>query len=521
MSTNKLIKNINIEGVEDIIGRKIDLKFDRPLTPNKTSVFIAPNGFGKSTIAKIFKSLNKQNFASTPHLCNSVKFTMSNNDELTADEEKNQIQEKYKMEVIQSGLQAKRIYPYSTAIGIKDVPLLDLVRDKGLVYKFADAKAGIECQTHKFFRNLTTESSFDNYVESKPEYFFNTTSPVGRMIRTEKFKKYVKSFLEQMNLCHKQKKKTAEADLSNWHTQKLDDYPELRSVLKDFKLDKNDIFEIYLFTDFIQIANILRSNEHRAEIKKRRKYLLQKCKENYLKETLNNFLMLDGRITFENKKGKLILKFSNGDIISNGERDIAILVAKATKILLDERDRSDSKDLIIMIDELFDYLDNANIMSAKYYFNLLIDEAKKMKKYIFIIFLTHLDAVHFSHINKKGHTYFFSKDQNYRENKPVASVVCNRYNRDEIEADTISKYFLHYSPECPTNKAVNDKLVEFNNEVLKEIENYKNDYEYCPISLSVFLRKKTEKIIYGQIQDEENKIKFISKKNTTNKIDFF
>ncbi|MFP3547725.1 hypothetical protein SB748_30560, partial [Rhizobium sp. SIMBA_035] len=51
-----MIKKIIIENIKGISNNTFDLD----ITPNKPSILVAPNGFGKSSFALAFKSMNQR-----------------------------------------------------------------------------------------------------------------------------------------------------------------------------------------------------------------------------------------------------------------------------------------------------------------------------------------------------------------------------------------------------------------------------------------------------------------------------
>ena len=104
------------------------------------------------------------------------------------------------------------------------------------------------------------------------------------------------------------------------------------------------------------------------------------------------------------KNNSLVISFTNPKTISNGERDILSFIGHLIKFRV-----SFKKDIgILLIDEVFDYLDGSNLLGVQYLLSLFIDECKKSKKVLFPIILTHLDPIIFKYLllkNMKVHYY--------------------------------------------------------------------------------------------------------------------
>lgn len=82
------------------------------------------------------------------------------------------------------------------------------------------------------------------------------------------------------------------------------------------------------------------------------------------------------------EKDKYSLKINDVQRISNGERDIIVFIANLYKAKgLMTKDNN-----ILIIDEVFDYLDDANMMAAQFYITDLIEQLKSAGKNIFQLY---------------------------------------------------------------------------------------------------------------------------------------
>lgn len=69
-------------------------------------------------------------------------------------------------------------------------------------------------------------------------------------------------------------------------------------------------------------------------------------------------------------------------MISNGQRDILTFISR-----LMECHYKESKACILVIDEFFDYLDDANLVAFQYYISTLIDSYRKIGELYSLFYL--------------------------------------------------------------------------------------------------------------------------------------
>lgn len=124
------------------------------------------------------------------------------------------------------------------------------------------------------------------------------------------------------------------------------------------------------------------------------------------------------------KENSLIVKWPKAHEISNGQRDILNIYNSAFKI----KKSLKKKDCILIIDEIFDYMDDANFITFQYFISTFIDEMKKQKRRIFPILLTHLDPLFFNHFcfNDTKIKVSYLKEPNIKSNKELLKIIYNR-----------------------------------------------------------------------------------------------
>lgn len=102
---------------------------------------------------------------------------------------------------------------------------------------------------------------------------------------------------------------------------------------------------------------------------------------------------------------------------------------------------------ILIIDEVFDYLDGSNLLAVQYYLSQLIDSCKLSRKVLFPIILTHLDPEVFAnyYFNKRK-VHYISSYAKMDVESPIVKMLRLREDRslNNVEKEEIEKYYIHY-----------------------------------------------------------------------------
>lgn len=212
-------------------------------------------------------------------------------------------------------------------------------------------------------------------------------------------------------------------------------------------------------------------------------------------------------------------------MISNGETDLLCFLVMLEKIKYEEI----NKNLILVIDEVFDYLDDANIIVVQKYISSFIKSFTESDKNIFPIIMTHLDPNVFKNYYFSKMKVYYLNDINLTIDDEVRKIITDRKNiTDSSNFDYIGKYYLHYNNETRdlstifSDKGLSNKYDSSekfyrlsNDEMKKYIDNLPCDY----LLVLCALRINIEKYIYECI-DDGYKASFIEEKMTVNKIAF-
>ena len=104
---------------------------------------------------------------------------------------------------------------------------------------------------------------------------------------------------------------------------------------------------------------------------------------------------------------------------------------------------------LLIIDEVFDYLDDANLLVAQHFLLELMKQFKDAGKSIYVVILTHRDPSQFKSFRfKKLHASYISPVENGAEKGclhkiPVDRRRCQREQQHIYEA--VSSHYLHFS----------------------------------------------------------------------------
>lgn len=96
-------------------------------------------------------------------------------------------------------------------------------------------------------------------------------------------------------------------------------------------------------------------------------------------ERLNLFNTTGRSVQTHEERGKLVINFDRASSMSNGERDILSFISNLTKYEIAFKKQVG----ILIIDEVFDYLDGSNMLAVQYYLSQLIDRCKSSGKILF------------------------------------------------------------------------------------------------------------------------------------------
>lgn len=509
--TNITISNIKGFGEQN---NSIDLE----LKPNKVNLLIAPNGFGKTSIAKGFEAINRNRLDLSDELLHheqvqllpaiSLKY---NGETLTANKTANTISTVFDITVINSGLKAtSHVQTYQgrviqrATLDVESIILRSSVPQRQTIdYKITEIRADF-VKNANLLRNIShliCKSGIAGRIIDAKDLFYSI--PKRLVTRLQKFIECQVGTLRSI---------ISNIDENGFdEIEQIEQYREIQKLFADF-LDEDVRLE--RFTLFYQLNWLL--SKKRSNLKSVYLY------ESYVnqRDMYNNIIQSvdsTGRnLKAIETRGKLVVSFPRADTMSNGQRDIITFITSLMKFRLNYNSQ---KKQILIIDEVFDYLDDANIITAQYFLSSLLSESRDN---LYLIIFSHLAESNF-----RG--WVFNKKLNIQYIKPSIAIPSPQIKtfiayRGILKKEKskyynqLSDYYFHYHPHvssidlspCYREKENLKKnwfsKTALHEYIIGELNKYLEDQsEYDPYAVCMGLRYRCEKTIYDQLSSEDEK----------------
>lgn len=541
MPTQTKIKSILIENVRGISSTKF--VFDTPeMLGNKFHLLVAPNGFGKSSFAGAFSCLKPRSLKVPTSLLHNEDETKKSKIEVTysidgfdntvkADENSNSISKIFSVAVINS-----RLKPHATS--------------KSGYQQFAKPTASIIIEPIVLVESIPKRPSPISTLSSKQAFgtagkilpnincFLDNDLLLKGILSLPDIAKFSKKTVwKQLNpIIDKIKSQSGTAaQILAWiGSNKLEEFRGIAELaaITDLLADFSDLTETEKFLVAYQFAKAYEEDakllsDHSAW----RSYLSGKKRcEELLTSVNSNPAWID--VSIKEKKGKLVAEFPAATKMSNGQRDLLSFVAQLMKAEFElSGDRA-----ILIVDEVFDYLDECNLLAAQFYMSRFVERFKLNGAEIFPLFLTHLDPNVFKHsalgLGKKDirKVHLLDKASDSSRRVGIAAMV---KKRDELTLKPyIGKYFFHYHPQNCDQEALFTanglkgswgKSHGFYFYIFEEFKRYlSGEDEVDFVAACVAARIAVEKQAFDQLQELDQKKRFTDEfdKGTSEKLDF-
>jgi len=526
-----MLKVIEIENIKGIDNRKFSLN----ILPNRPSLLVAPNGFGKSSFAVAFKEMNtrrinltEENFHKTnPALQPRIYIEYERPDlslaQLEATATTNTICKEIDHFVINNPIRPKGVgnqFGRATArMEINDIVLVDRIPENvnfGNQYKLVQQRFG---KNAKVLPSLSSFLSNLKIVQKLSENYQALEKANGLKIQSR-----INSIINEIN----DQNGTADI-LTDWITayklndlKKIDFLNTLGNLINEFNLSCNLETKSYL----VAIQLIWLYNNSPNKFKAACSYKNYQSDKNRFEQTLSNFNSTWKGIRARQIGGQLIVKFPEAIHISNGQRDILTFIS----MLFRARKHLKKEVSILIIDEVFDYLDDANLIAAQYYITTFIKDFKKEGKRLYPIILTHLNPIYFKNFAFNNQKVYFLEQSTIQVNKHLAKMLRVRADEsiDEKIKDDISKYLVHFYPTHINRRAdfrslgISEKWGESDNFykfIFSEVENYLKGGVYCPFAVCGGVRVKIEQIAFNKLLIPAAQTAFIATNMTRPKLE--
>ncbi|HML70804.1 MAG TPA: hypothetical protein PKA78_05475 [Macellibacteroides fermentans] len=512
--------------------------FNLEIKPQKINILVAPNGFGKSSISIAFNSLIRGKIKVEENnlhqknntLVPSLSLTLDGIN-LIANPTTNTISSKLTCCTINNRLKVQTISKtyngYTTTKGflsIDSVPIVDSIPEKvSELYRYSDVKSNFGING-KVLPNLSDLFSKKSFLENIQNGFdiFEKFETIKRSTLIDDVKAKIKDINGSKEVIISRILDAFFTDLEN------DDF------YKNFGELFNDVLGESLFEKFslfYQLRFLYKSKkENLLKASRRASYDIFKEKFDLNIQHINT--------TWKDLKSKkegnaLIIEFPHADEVSNGQRDILTFIAQLIKF---QSNLKRGKKYLLIIDEVFDYLDDANVIAAQYYIsNLLKDENYE----IYPIIFTHLDPKYFRNYIFKPSllNVQYLKKVNAVGSESMKNFITYREGLDKNNTrekslyDDLSKYFFHYCPNTidrsadipirPNLKKTWAKDTYLKEYVLDELNKYFSAaIQYDPYAVSLGIRYRIEKVMYDSFADSNEKEEFINTHQTDKKLKY-
>lgn len=530
--------NINSIEITNIKGIQNKL-FIFDIVPNKPNILVAPNGFGKSSFAIGFNSLKsnkieldeKNYFLKDINNRPSLTLTLTTNQKLVANDTQNTISELFDIFVINNQTEPKSVVQSfggrafaKTSLDIMPTTLIQTIPQKVIFdYNFTNMKSEFGKNGSRVLVNISNLFKCEQLF-FKIEHEINFTQ--------FNLKSYRSTFLSNFSVINEQNgtSKTIKIYIQEniiMSFRALDEFRKLSDIINSFGFDeiKDDIDAYMTAWQIITVKEKMGAN-----YKKACKFLKYIEEKKFYTSTIDSFNPVKDRFDIKPKEegNSLVVKWPKAHEISNGQRDILTFIT----LLLKSRRNFKKKDCILVIDEIFDYMDDANLITFQYFVSTFIDEMKKQKRRIFPILLTHLDPLFFNHFcfNDTKIKVNYLKEANIKSNQNILKIIYNR-THPSIQ-NMVDAYYFHYHPTINTVDLTNEfkalklnvdwaKPEKFFQKIFREVRRYLLETDaFDPLAICFGVRIQIEKLVYDFIPDQANKDKFTNEHGTKNKLHF-
>ncbi len=519
-----MIKTITIENIKGIDSKIFNLD----IIPNKPSLLVAPNGFGKSSIAAAFASLQQNRIAlhdNHLHKGDSTKLPKiivkcidenANTVSLEANSTTNQICEYFDYFVINNQVKAKGIGRHfngrtnvSASMMIEPIILIDNVPErKSFDYSYNKQKQRFGANG-KVLPNI--DGFFDNrLLIDKLSDLYVTLDKISGI----RYQHKIEQFKGIVNGQNGQRAMLLEWMVNTGTINSLIEVEPLRAIadLLSTINTQNITSPADNYLAALQIADLY--VQDKTAFKQACKYSHYILEMEQYKSVFTAFNSSWCNFSPKERNGSLIVEFPNVHYISNGQRDILSFVS----LLHKARRKLKKQNSILIIDEIFDYLDEANLVAVQYYITEFIEDYRRENKKMYPLIFTHLNPYYFKNFTfSKQKCYFL----NQRNVSPDTNLVKLLQKREESSIkDDVSRYLLHYhtSQICKRSQFRTLGLKEtwgesdnFDKFINQELEKYLTDQVgYDPFAVCCAVRKSVEKKIYDQLLSSAQKHEFLN-----------
>jgi len=519
------IKSIEIKNIKGIDNKQFKLQ----LLPMKPNLLVAPNGFGKSSIATAFASMNSRRMDLADKDCHKEDTSLNpeltiefDGGKLTADKGKNDIRKQFDVTVINSRLvpKAKRGFQgsVSASLEVRVIPICKIPPKSRFSYSASAAKAAFGT-SGKVLPNISGLLQDIGIVSVLWEH--DLPKATG-----ERVSKKTSAVIAKINT-----QTGTGAHVREWvKSNCLDDFQAiepLNGIAQDFLQYGLATDEVDAFLSAYQIIESYKSDP--KVFGNAANWLSYLATKGYYDDLISQVCSSDwnwAKLNEDKKKKKLTVVFPKAHHLSNGQRDLITLIVQMHKALYE----GSKKPLILIIDEVFDYLDDAKLVAFQYYVTNLIEEYKERGQAIYPVILTHLDpGVFFDFcFNKHKLQIHYLQASPSAKSKDTLKLIEARDTETAIK-DRLEQYWFHFHKDdneitesawpnvLPTEWRKSSKFHTYTDEQMKR---YLDGKKYDPLAVCFKVRVEVERQAYSLLSRIDQKDEFLNTNTTKRKLSF-
>ena len=527
-------KITNIKGFGDT-----DNTLDVELDSSRINIVVAPNGFGKTSLTTAFKSVQTNNrrlivedinkYKKDKELQSSFQIVEDGHTYIS-NQTTNEIATNFNCQVISSLLFAdttsKKFGAFTHTNAYLNINTVELCKVKSKpeqFYKVTDIR-GVFGIKGKVLGNISSYLENVNFMTELTNYY-DVFQKFDASIRSNMITE-IENYANAQTVSNESIRNTV--DLSKLKSDEY--YNRFRNYLSSFVscFTDWDIFSI-----FYQLRYLYKNKREKL------RQQIEALEYNHFRDKLDQNLKDFNSSWKENLKSEvhdamLQVKFPHADELSNGQRDVMSFVVQ----LMNVRSKlKETKKNIVVIDEIFDYMDDANLITAQYY---LTQYLKLNKGNLYIIILSHLDPTYFKSyvFSKKTINVCYLNRQALSLSNEMKAFLSFRNTLNRKEADDnalykdISNYFFHYNPaqtdlttrihshisNLQTNWFKDNNLKVY---ILSELNKYLSGATSDdPYSVCLAIRLRVEKVAYEKLKTQEERDEFLKINKTKDKLQY-
>ena len=422
------ILEINIENVKGIQSLKVN---DRILK-NRPNILVACNGFGKTSIATAFKHAANQTSIKLPDevrhqhdVAKVAKISLELDDggekktlSVTEAAHSNDIRKHFDIHVIgdmrRIKASAKNMGGFSRPSAkqvIDPIVICAKPKDTDKPYKITDAQRTFGNHS-SLLKNLNTSLFTSRHFLMRSAEFMQALNPLSKPQQWAKIDK-TREKIANHGGSEQDAINSVQIDIQNLFADSK--FQSAASIITDTSgFDQNEAF-----LAIWQLALLSRSKH--AELQCYLECLRYKEIKTSLKNHVADLNTSWKATSVKESGGNLVVEVPDPSHISNGQRDILLLVAMfhvAKYQLIKGK-------AILIIDEVFDYLDDANLTVAQFYITELIEDYKRQGRSIYPIILTHLNPAFFkNYVFSNQNVIYLNKNQTFDSSDAMKKINC-------------------------------------------------------------------------------------------------